>query len=138
MWLLIAFVVWPLAEIALFVEIGGRIGVPATLLWVVAGAMLGVAAVRGLGARTMAATIAAIEGLRDPARPIAEGTLGMLGAVLLILPGFLSDAVGLALLLPPVRAALVARLRRSRREDREGPVVIATDYRDVSPRDRRP
>lgn len=138
MWLLIAFVAWPLAEIALFVEIGGRIGLPATLLWVVASAVMGVAAMRHLGARTTAAAMAAMDGLRDPARPIAEGAIGMLGAALLILPGFLSDAVGLALLAPPVRAALVARLRRGLPPDRKGPVVIEAEYRDVTPPDRNP
>jgi UPF0716 protein FxsA len=101
--ILIAFGLIPLIEIALFVIVGRWIGVWATLglvmLAVVAGSMI----LRNRG-------LAAAQGLRrfNGVQPIAEEALIAVAAVLLILPGFLTDIVALALLTPPLRRSLIA------------------------------
>lgn len=136
MWVFVALLALPLIEIALLVEIGGALGLWPTLLWTVAGALLGVTVIREAGARTAAAVNAAMAELRDPARPAADGALRLLAGVLLILPGFFTDAMGLLLLVPPVRAILLRRIGRGR------PVaarfdVIEGEYREISPREDR-
>ena len=108
MWLLVALLGWPLMEIGLFVVIGGQIGLWATLAWVVLSAVLGVLALRIIAVRQALALRDGLRAVRDPARLAAGGVMGVVGAALLILPGFLTDALGLLLLLPPVQL-LVAR-----------------------------
>jgi UPF0716 protein FxsA len=132
MWLLIGLVGLPLVEIALFIVIGGLIGVGATLLWVVATALAGVAVMRTTGHRTLQALQAAMAGVQDPAVPIADGALRFAGGMLLALPGFLTDALGLVLLVPAVRRILIRTLARRRRRG-AAPVVIEAEYRDVTP-----
>jgi UPF0716 protein FxsA len=106
--LLLMLIAVPLAEIALFVWIGGRIGVAAVLALVVLSALLGIAILRGRLARLPDLVRTGAE----PVTLLAAGAMTGLGAALLILPGFLTDALGLALLLPPVQRAVAARLGR--------------------------
>lgn len=120
MWFLILFVLWPITEIALFVQIGGEIGVGATILWVLLSAVLGVWVMRRQGAAAMTDLQRAVEEFRDPGRPMAHGALIMLGGGLLVLPGFLTDALGILLLIPPVRALLLRRLGRQVRVSSAG------------------
>ncbi len=112
MWLLILLLLWPIAEIALFIEIGSEIGVAATILWVILSAMIGIWAMRLQGVAAMVDLQRAVEDFRDPSRPMAHGALAMLGGGLLVLPGFLTDALGILLLIAPVRAALLSLLGR--------------------------
>ena len=103
--ILLLFVALPLIEIALFIAIGGQIGVGTTLLLIVLGAMLGVTILRGQQARALAMMQG---GLRiDPGSFLAQGAFRVLAGILLILPGFLTDALGLLLLVPPLQRALV-------------------------------
>lgn len=112
MWFLLPFVLWPILEIALFVQIGGAIGVGPTILWVLLSAALGIWVMRRQGAAAMADLQRAVQEFRDPGRPLAQGALVMLGGGLLVLPGFLTDALGLLLLIPPVRGLLLRALGR--------------------------
>ncbi|NGM46923.1 FxsA family protein [Rhodobacter sp. SGA-6-6] len=134
-----AFLIWPLVEIALFVLIGGQVGVWPVLIWVVLSALLGILVMRLTAARQALALRDGLRGLRDPARLAAAGILSMVAGVLLILPGFLTDAVGLVLLLPPVQA-LVARYAEARvTVIRPQPgEVIDGDYTEVEPRPGQP
>ena len=102
-----ALLVLPLIEIALFVVIGGEIGLWATLGVVVLSAVLGLVAVRLNGFQTLTRARRSLEAGADPVRPIAHGALGVLAGLLLIVPGFFTTAVGLILLLRPVRTALI-------------------------------
>jgi UPF0716 protein FxsA len=139
MWLLIGVFGLPLAEIALFIVIGGAIGVWPTLLWVVASGLAGVALMRRAGAGTIRSVSAAMDGLQDPARPLAEGSVRIAAGLLIAMPGFLTDALGLLLLLPGVRAVLLRRMAARRGMGRPAGgdprrvVVIETEYRDVTP-----
>jgi UPF0716 protein FxsA len=112
MWVFLLFLAMPLIEIGLFVEIGGRIGLWATLLWVLAAAFLGVMLLRRIaltGAVTLRRDLTAFG---NPVGPVAHQSMLAVAAMLLILPGFLSDAVGLLLMLRPVRTALIGLVAR--------------------------
>lgn len=122
----------PLVEIALFVVIGGAIGVWATLGLVVLSGLAGVAAVRLNGFQTLVRARASLEAGTDPAGPMAHGALGVLAGLLLIVPGFFTSAVGLLLLLRPVRQALIgwagARVAERAPQRRAAAETIEVDY----------
>ncbi|OIQ76331.1 phage T7 F exclusion suppressor FxsA [mine drainage metagenome] len=107
MWLFALFVALPLIEIALFVSIGGWLGLGLTLAFVLASAILGMSVIRKQGALTMMDLRRSLSEMRDPARPAAESALVLLAGGLLIVPGFLTSAVGLLLLIPPLRHGLI-------------------------------
>ncbi len=134
MWLFVVVLGWPLLEIALFVVIGGQIGLWATLAWVLLSAVLGVLVLR----LTMARQALALGDVRDPARLATGGAMGVLGGLLLILPGFFTDALGLLLLLPPVQALVAQRIAARVRVVRPRPAahsdIIDGDYTEVAPR----
>jgi len=106
MWLFALFLAVPLIEIALFVEVGGAIGLWPTLLIVVLTAVLGTALMRNQGALAMAQIRDSFNTLRDPAEPLAHGAMILFAGALLLTPGFFTDSLGFALLLPPVRRAV--------------------------------
>ncbi|MEJ6396606.1 FxsA family protein [Yoonia sp. 208BN28-4] len=111
MWLLLAFVAVPLIEIALFIQIGGAIGLWPTLAIVLITAIAGSWLVRSQGARELANMRSSFSELRDPTEPLANGAMILFAGALLLTPGFFTDIVGFALLLPPVRAAAYKALR---------------------------
>jgi UPF0716 protein FxsA len=102
------FLLWPLAEIALFVTVGGAIGLLWTLVVIAGSAVLGVWLLRSRGVRSAAEMRRGLTVVRGGGLgQLAGDVLVMLAGVLLILPGFLTDAIGLLLLLPPVRALVI-------------------------------
>ncbi len=107
---LLLFCGWSLIEIALFVTVGGWLGLGLTLVWVIATGMLGVALIRWQGARMGMNLRQGMGAARDPLSGAAHSGLIMLAAVLLILPGFLTDAVGLVLLIPMARRAILSAI----------------------------
>lgn len=111
MWLFVPFVLVPLVEIALFIQVGGWIGLWPTLGIVVVTAMIGTMLVRQQGVRAIAELRGSINALRDPTEPLAHGAMILFAGALLLTPGFFTDACGLALLVPPVRAAVYRWVR---------------------------
>ena len=115
MWLFFIFVLVPIIEIALFIEVGGAIGLWPTLAIVVLTALVGSALMRSQGTATLATLQNNLRTGNDPINPIAHGALILVAGVLLLTPGFFTDSVGLALLVPPVRAWVIrwvaARIR---------------------------
>lgn len=111
--ILALFILLPLVEIGLFVTVGAWLTLWPTLLLVAASALLGVSVLRRQG---MALEVsAALNTMRDPARPLADGALTMLAGVLLVVPGFLTSAVGLLLLASPIRRAIITSFGRHMR-----------------------
>lgn len=106
MWLLIAFIAVPLIEIYLFITVGGAIGTWPTLGIVLVTAVIGSTLVRSQGAREMQKLRGSFSELQDPTEPLANGAMILFSGALLLTPGFFTDAVGFALLIPPVRAAV--------------------------------
>jgi UPF0716 protein FxsA len=111
MWIVLGILALPLVEIGLFVTLGAQLGLWLTLAWVVLTGVLGVLLLRGLalsGGQRLRDGLQ--EGMQDPLSPIAHKALMGVAAVLLILPGFFTDALGLLLLLPPVRSLIIKAL----------------------------
>lgn len=140
----LAFLAWPLIEIGLFVVIGGRIGLWATLAWVVLTGVAGVALLKFEAARGAVLIRGGLAGHALPEGAPVAGLMRALAAVLLILPGFLTDALGLLLLLPPVQAlvsgAVMSRvtiLRRPGQGPATGDEVIDGEWVEVPPEANR-
>lgn len=108
MWLFLAFVLVPIIEIALFIQVGGWLGLLPTLLIVVLTAITGTALMRQQGLQALARLQERLSSGGDPVGPIAHGALILVAGILLLTPGFFTDTVGLLLLLPPVRDKLIS------------------------------
>ncbi len=104
--LLLLFIGVPIAEIALFIEVGDLIGLWPTLATVVVTAVVGTALVRAQGMATLARVRSELEQDRLPVADMVTGVCLLVAGALLLTPGFLTDAIGLALLIPPLRAIL--------------------------------
>jgi UPF0716 protein FxsA len=139
----------PLIEIAGFVLVGGWIGLWLTLALVIAAAAGGVMLLRAQGLSAARDLQAALGQGRDPLSLVADNALVLLAALLLIVPGFFGDLVALALLLPPLRRAILRGLERRRppaagfedfagRRTRPDIVVIDGDYIEVDPQSAPP
>lgn len=111
MYLFLAFLLVPLIEIGLFIQIGGAIGLWPTLAIVVITAFLGTWLVRNQGRMAMGQLQSSFSQLRDPTEPLAHGAMILFSGALLLTPGFFTDAVGFALLVPPVRVAVYSFIR---------------------------
>jgi UPF0716 protein FxsA len=111
MWLLIAFIAVPLIEITLFIQVGGVIGLGWTLAIVIATAFLGAALVRSQGAAALSRLQSSFNELRDPTEPLVHGAMILFSGALLLTPGFFTDAVGFALLVPQVRQMIYQAIR---------------------------
>ena len=119
--LFVVFVATPIIEIALFIAIGDRIGLKATLAVVVITALIGASLVGRQGRAEMAALQASVGRGVVPAKELAHGAMILIAGAVLLTPGFLTDAVGFALLVPQVRE--IVRRWFSRRYGR-GPITI--------------
>ncbi|MFL4469381.1 FxsA family protein [Tateyamaria armeniaca] len=106
MWLFIAFLTVPLIEIGLFIQIGGAIGLWYTLLIVVITAVIGTMLVRAQGMQALGQVKSSFNEMRDPSEALAHGAMILFSGALLLTPGFFTDAVGFALLVPAVRLAV--------------------------------
>ena len=118
MWLFAIFIIVPLIEITLFIKIGGWLTLWPTLAIVIGTAMLGTALVRHQGAKAMDDLRRSFSELSDPSVPLAHGAMILLAGALLITPGFLTDTIGLLLLVPPIRSALMRWAGRNIKVDR--------------------
>ena len=110
MWLFALFLIVPLVEIGLFIQVGGWLGLWPTLGIVVLTALLGTVLVRRQGAAELARLRGSFERLSDPTRPLAHGAMILASGLLLLTPGFFTDAVGFALLVPGIRDALMTAI----------------------------
>ncbi len=125
-WLLAAlFVVVPLAEVYLLVQLGQAIGAWWTILLLIADGILGSVLVRREGGRAWRALQNALASHRMPATELADGALILIGGTLLLTPGFLTDVVGLFCILPftrPIARRVLARVITRRLSQRLSPV----------------
>ena len=103
--LLMLFIGVPLIEIALFISVGGWIGLWPTLAIVLLTAVVGSIMVRQQGFHVLRQVSGSFNAMSDPTEPLAHGAMVLFSGALLLTPGFFTDAVGFALLIPAVRAA---------------------------------
>lgn len=109
--LFLLFLLIPLIEIALFIQIGGLIGLLPTLLIVILTAVAGTILIRSQGAAVMMQLRETMNDLRDPTEPLAHGAMVLFAGALLLTPGFFTDALGLSLMIPGVRGRIFNFIR---------------------------
>ena len=146
--LLLLFVTIPLVELYVLIEVGGTIGaLPAVGLCIVTAA-LGAALVRAQGLSTIAQAQRSVQQGEIPAMALLEGVVLLVTGALLLTPGLVTDALGFACLVPPLRRRLILRLVRDRlrpaHQGAGGPrgrIVIEGEFRhhdEDEPRLKRP
>lgn len=150
MWLFLAFLAVPLIEIALFIQVGGVIGLFPTLGIVIVTAVLGAVLVRAQGGQVMAQLRGSLENMRDPTEPLAHGAMILFAGALLLTPGFFTDTVGFILLTPPGRRWIFAKIRarvhvqsfgpgqQGQRPHPQGSDIIDGDFEVVGDKDDAP
>jgi UPF0716 protein FxsA len=106
---LLALFLFVYAEIALVIEVGSRIGALGVIAAFVLSAALGILVIRRQGTQAFRRLQQSFAAGSDPLEDISNGFLVLLGGFLLIVPGFVTDALGLLLLVPWVRRFLVRR-----------------------------
>lgn len=102
--------VWPLIELTLLIWLGQRTSVMTVMLFIVGSGLIGSTLLRWQGWRVWHSMQAQARSGENPQRNLLDGALIFAGAVLLIIPGVLSDIVGLSLMIPLVRSLLRNRL----------------------------
>jgi len=108
--LLAFFIIVPLIELALFIEIGTRIGLVATVATIILTAMIGASLTRFQGLKTLQRYQEAIAAGRLPHEEVMDGIMILVAAAVLVTPGFFTDAFGFLLLVPPVRGYIRRRV----------------------------
>lgn len=108
--ILFFFIAVPLVEIYFLIEVGSVIGALPTVLAVVFTAVLGVFLIRIQGFSTMQKAQAAMQAGQVPAQEMIEGVMLLIAALMLLIPGFITDSVGFILLIPPVRKYLAGKV----------------------------
>lgn len=123
--ILLLLLLWPLAELIVAIEVAELIGIAPMLLLLAAGIPIGWWMMRAHGRGSLRRLSAAFRERRSPSRDLLDGGIGLLGGAFVIVPGFISDAIGIALYLPPTRA-LARRIVASRVSTRV--VMGAADF----------
>ncbi|WP_025673200.1 FxsA family protein [Salinivibrio socompensis] len=108
--LLLLFILVPVIEIGLFIQVGGWLGLWPTLALVLITAFVGASLVRNQGLMTLASVQDRLNRGELPAQQILEGVMLAVAGVLLLTPGFMTDAMGMLVLLPGPRAALAKQV----------------------------
>jgi UPF0716 protein FxsA len=111
--LILLFIVVPLVELYVILQVGQAIGVLPTIGLLVADSVLGSMLLRSQGRAAWHRFNDAIAAGRPPAREVLDGGLIIFGGALLLTPGFVTDVLGLGLLLPPTRAVVRRMLIRA-------------------------
>ena len=101
--LLLIFIVVPLVELYVIIQVGGAIGVLPTIGLLFLDSVLGAMLLRSQGRAAWRRFNAALEERRVPTREVFDGAMVILGGALLLTPGFVTDVFGILLLLPPSR-----------------------------------
>ena len=110
--LVLLFIVVPLAELYVIIQVGQAIGVLPTIGLLLLDSIVGSMLLRSQGRSTWRRFAETVQAGRPPAREVVDGGLVLLGGAFLLTPGFLTDLLGLVLLLPPSRAVVRRLLAR--------------------------
>src|SRR5919204_841702 len=104
--LVLIFIVLPIAELYVIIQVGEAIGVWLTIAILIADSVLGSMLMRAQGRAAWRRFNEALAAGRPPAREVLDGALVIFGGAFLLTPGFLTDILGALLLLPPTRAVV--------------------------------
>ncbi|MCV0424717.1 MAG: FxsA family protein [Roseibium sp.] len=106
LYIIAAILLLPLIEIAVFIWVGGLIGVIPTILLTVITALAGTIMLRQQGLSLLMRMQKELDAGRAPGNEVMQGAMIVLASIFLLIPGFVTDAIGLLLFIPPVREAL--------------------------------
>jgi UPF0716 protein FxsA len=126
--LVLIFILVPIAELAVIIQVGQTIGVWWTIAILIADSILGSLLMRSQGRAAWRRFNEALAGGRAPAREVLDGVLVIFGGAFLLTPGFITDIFGAIFLIPPTRA-IVRRILVRRFSDR---LVVAAQARTGS------
>jgi len=110
--LLIVFLVVPIIELYVLLQVGREIGVPLTLVALLGMSIAGAWLLKREGTATWIRLRATLAEGRMPTGELTDGAMILVGGALMLTPGFVTDAVGLLLILPPTRAPLKSAFRK--------------------------
>jgi len=138
------FVAFPLIEIAVLIKVGQAIGFWPTMLLLIAAAVLGSIVIREQGLSMVGRAFDAMREGRIPLEPMLDSYVVIMAGLLLIIPGLVSDVIGLLLLIPPLRhwciRAMVGDIYdhplvagQNRRVDTRRPTVIDATFERHDP-----
>ncbi|MBY8977199.1 FxsA family protein [Rhodobacteraceae bacterium NNCM2] len=149
MWIFLALVAVPVIEIALFIKVGGWLGVWPTIAIVFLTAITGLAVLRAQGIAALADLQQRMAEGRDPSSTLAHGALLLVAGLALLIPGFFTDTIGFLLLVPAVRSGVIAWLgariqvrtvggmsggqKHRGGRGRDDPSTIDGEYVDITP-----
>jgi UPF0716 protein FxsA len=127
--LFLLFTVVPVLELWLLVEVGQLMGAGPTIGLVLLTGLIGAALAKREGMRVIREWQGAMAEARLPKDGVLSGLLVLVGGVLLVTPGMVTDVLGFSLLLPPTRRAIAAIVRRHlEKKIAEGSVVMTSAY----------
>jgi UPF0716 protein FxsA len=136
--LVLIFILVPLAELYVIIQVGNAIGLVPTLVLLLADALLGSMLLRHQGRAAWIQFNRALAENRLPHKEVFDGILVILGGALLLTPGFITDIFGLVLLIPPTRAIVRAISSRIVRRRMAMGATLWTMGRAQRPPRRRP
>ena len=131
--LVVLFVVVPIVELYAIIQVGQAIGVLPTIGILILDSIVGSLLMRSQGRAAWRRFNAALAAGRPPAREVIDGVLVIFGGALLLTPGFITDILGLLLLIPPTRALFRGVLVR-----RFGPRLVVSAASRFARRENRP
>ena len=124
LFLFLLFIVLPVAELYVIIQVGQWIGVLPTLALMMLSALVGAALARSQGRQVWRRFNEMMRAGRVPGREVFDGAMIVFGGALLLSPGFITDALGILLLLPPSRAAIRGMLKRAAARTPSGRPVL--------------
>ena len=137
--LTLAFIAMPILEIWLIFQVGGAFGAGATIGLIVVTAVVGAALAKHQGFAVIQRVQRAMHTGQEVGTSMIEAAMVLAAGIMMLLPGFITDGVGIALLVPPVRRllarALVARFAsRMQHGHGAGPGFVVLDFDGMAPR----
>jgi len=130
---LLLLLLFPVLELFVLVKVGMSIGFLPTFLLVVGGSMLGIFVVRVAGLATAMSARQSLARGELPAQQMMDGLMMTVGGGLLVLPGFISDVLGLICLMPFTRRVLVSKVRQRAEAAASRQRAFADDLRSAGP-----
>ena len=121
----------PAVEIYLFIKVGSEIGAFNTILLIFITAFLGIIYARYEGFNTLKSGMSQIVKNQVPAYEIISGAALAFAAILLILPGFATDLVGLLIIFPPTRKLIFKRVTSQQEQNKNKQDIINGEYEDI-------
>ena len=106
-------IAWPILELLVAIEVARAIGVLAMIVLLLLGWPVGMWALRSQGRVVWRRLALSVSEQRAPGREVIDGALVLIGGALLLVPGFITDVLGLLCLLPPTRLLLRSALARN-------------------------